>query len=118
MFEKFSNLDVDSAGRGGEYTVQVSLDMFSSPQLFRALYSSSLHVLVLIFQAGFGWTNGVVLWVASNYGGQLVAPSCPNLLSTSASSGTSAAVTIIPPRAMSILATLAAMIIVSAFHNL
>lgn len=23
MFEKFSNLDVDSAGRGGEYTVQV-----------------------------------------------------------------------------------------------
>ena len=23
MFEKFSNLDVDSAGQGGEYTVQV-----------------------------------------------------------------------------------------------
>ncbi|KAF9464208.1 trehalase [Collybia nuda] len=52
MFEKFSNLDIDSAGRGGEYTVQ----------------------------AGFGWTNGVVLWVSSVYGGVLVEPVCPNLL--------------------------------------
>ena len=33
MFEKFSISDIDSAGRGGEYTVQ----------------------------AGFGWTNGVAL---------------------------------------------------------
>jgi alpha,alpha-trehalase len=51
MFEKFSNLDIDSAGSGGEYTVQ----------------------------AGFGWTNGVVLWVASAYGGILDAPKCPNI---------------------------------------
>ena len=51
MFEKFSNFDVDSAGSGGEYTVQ----------------------------AGFGWTNGVVLWVASTYGGLLEAPKCPNI---------------------------------------
>ncbi|EJC98505.1 trehalase [Fomitiporia mediterranea MF3/22] len=52
MFEKFSASDVDSAGRGGEYTVQ----------------------------AGFGWTNGVVLWVASRYGKVLAAPTCPPLL--------------------------------------
>ena len=52
MFEKFSATDIDSAGRGGEYTVQ----------------------------AGFGWTNGVVLWVASTYGNVLVAPTCPSLL--------------------------------------
>lgn len=52
MFEKFSNLDIDSAGQGGEYTVQ----------------------------AGFGWTNGIVLWVASNYGQMLVAPNCPPLI--------------------------------------
>ena len=52
MFEKFSASDVDSAGRGGEYTVQ----------------------------AGFGWTNGVVLWVASRYGKVLTAPTCPPLL--------------------------------------
>ncbi|TFK70552.1 glycoside hydrolase family 37 protein [Pluteus cervinus] len=52
MFEKFSFADVDSAGSGGEYTVQ----------------------------AGFGWTNGVVLWVASNFGGVLNEPQCPNLL--------------------------------------
>jgi len=52
MFEKFSNLDIDSAGRGGEYTVQ----------------------------DGFGWTNGVVLWTASNFGKQLNRPTCPNLL--------------------------------------
>lgn len=52
MFEKFSSLDIDSAGRGGEYTVQ----------------------------AGFGWTNGVVLWVASVYGSVLATPECPALL--------------------------------------
>ena len=52
MFEKFSISDVDSSGRGGEYTVQ----------------------------AGFGWTNGVVLWIASTFGDQLVAPVCPDPL--------------------------------------
>ncbi|PPQ65887.1 hypothetical protein CVT26_000907 [Gymnopilus dilepis] len=54
MFEKFSNLDVNSAGQGGEYTVQ----------------------------AGFGWTNGVLLWVASNYGAVIDSPKCPDLLTT------------------------------------
>ncbi|KAF8158436.1 trehalase [Crassisporium funariophilum] len=71
MFEKFSNLDIDSAGRGGEYTVQ----------------------------AGFGWTNGVVLWVASNYGAVLAEPQCPNLLETPAagtSPGTGAAASLKP----------------------
>ncbi|KAI5118081.1 hypothetical protein M0805_009161 [Coniferiporia weirii] len=52
MFEKFSMTDVDSSGSGGEYTVQ----------------------------AGFGWTNGVVLWIASKYGDVLNGPSCPSLL--------------------------------------
>ena len=37
MFERFFNFDIDSAGSGGEYTVQ----------------------------AGFGWTNGVALWIAN-----------------------------------------------------
>lgn len=59
MFEKFSNLDIDSAGRGGEYTVQ----------------------------AGFGWTNGVLLWVASNYGQQIAAPQCPSLLDVATAPG-------------------------------
>lgn len=67
MFEKFSISDIDIGGLGGEYTVQ----------------------------AGFGWTNGVVLWVASTFGGELVAPTCPNPLteasitSNSVSSGAS-----------------------------
>ncbi|KAG5724287.1 Trehalase [Termitomyces sp. T112] len=66
MFEKFSNLDVDSAGRGGEYTVQ----------------------------AGFGWTNGVVLWVSSFYGGVLVEPECPSLITmpTTSNNGQNGAV--------------------------
>ncbi|KIM20124.1 glycoside hydrolase family 37 protein [Serendipita vermifera MAFF 305830] len=51
LFEKFSALDVDSAGRGGEYAVQ----------------------------AGFGWTNGVLLWIASEYKDVLVRPICPNI---------------------------------------
>ena len=56
MFEKFSISDIDSAGRGGEYTVQ----------------------------AGFGWTNGVVLVVAGEYGGVLVRPQCPDVLAQQA----------------------------------
>jgi alpha,alpha-trehalase len=59
MFEKFSISDVDSSGRGGEYTVQ----------------------------AGFGWTNGVVLWVASTFGEHLVAPVCPDPLFASGGTG-------------------------------
>ncbi|KAJ7599906.1 hypothetical protein C8J56DRAFT_879673 [Mycena floridula] len=62
MFEKFSALDIDSAGRGGEYTVQ----------------------------AGFGWTNGGLLWVASNYGDVLVAPVCPDLVGAGAGAGAGA----------------------------
>ena len=56
MFEKFSISDIDSAGRGGEYTVQ----------------------------AGFGWTNGVALIVAGDYGHVLSAPQCPDLLQSAA----------------------------------
>ncbi|KAI0322093.1 glycoside hydrolase family 37 protein [Amylostereum chailletii] len=63
MFEKFSIQDIDVGGSGGEYTVQ----------------------------AGFGWTNGVVLWVASNFGGLLVAPTCPNPLSEATTSTASTA---------------------------
>jgi alpha,alpha-trehalase len=59
MFEKFSISDVDSSGRGGEYTVQ----------------------------AGFGWTNGVVLWIASNFGEHLVAPVCPDPLFAAGGTG-------------------------------
>jgi len=62
MFEKFSIRDVDSGGRGGEYTVQ----------------------------AGFGWTNGVALWVAGIFGDRLVAPVCPDpLFAASSGSGSS-----------------------------
>ncbi|EKM49811.1 glycoside hydrolase family 37 protein [Phanerochaete carnosa HHB-10118-sp] len=57
MFEKFSISDPNSAGSGGEYTVQ----------------------------AGFGWTNGVVLILAAEYGNVLVAPQCPSLLAEAAS---------------------------------
>ncbi|WVN86234.1 uncharacterized protein L203_101395 [Cryptococcus depauperatus CBS 7841] len=49
MFEKFNVTDTDAAGGGGEYTVQV----------------------------GFGWTNGVALWVAGEYGQYIPAPTCP-----------------------------------------
>ena len=67
MFKGFSNLDIDSAGSGGRYTVQPD----------------------------FEWANGVVLWVANAYGrerlwsrtlmvanaygGVLDAPECSNI---------------------------------------
>ncbi|RXK36960.1 alpha,alpha-trehalase [Tremella mesenterica] len=49
MFEKFNITDPDASGGGGEYTVQV----------------------------GFGWTNGVVLWLANEFGQYLPRPNCP-----------------------------------------
>ncbi|KAG9308845.1 glycoside hydrolase family 37 protein [Chiua virens] len=51
MYEKFSNLNVDSSGFGGEYTVQT----------------------------GFGWMNGVLLWATAMYGQPLATPQCPSL---------------------------------------
>ncbi|KAJ2321819.1 hypothetical protein IWW52_000493 [Coemansia sp. RSA 2704] len=51
MFEKFDSAQVGSAGGGGEYTVQ----------------------------AGFGWTNGVLIWTLDKFGPQLTAPKCLNL---------------------------------------
>ena len=47
MFEKFNVADIGDAGAGGEYTVQ----------------------------AGFGWTNGISLWVFDTFSG-LIAPDC------------------------------------------
>lgn len=49
MFEKFNMTDPDAAGGGGEYEVVV----------------------------GFGWTNGVVLYLAGEYGQYLAPVSCP-----------------------------------------
>lgn len=37
MFEKFSNLDIDSAGRGGEYVVQVGTIVFNILRLLNGL---------------------------------------------------------------------------------
>ena len=72
MFEKFSVSDIDSSGGGGEYTVQ----------------------------AGFGWTNGVVLWVASTYGQVLATPTCPSILADfESASGSSTASTSSPSTA-------------------
>ncbi|KZT28701.1 glycoside hydrolase family 37 protein [Neolentinus lepideus HHB14362 ss-1] len=84
MFEKFSNNNIDSAGSGGEYTVQ----------------------------AGFGWTNGVALWIASNYGKVLVAPQCPSILEeeTSTSSAKSATSMVRPSSGAATIA-LAALVI-------
>ncbi|KAF8319629.1 glycoside hydrolase family 37 protein [Clavulina sp. PMI_390] len=58
IFEKESMFDVDIAGSGGEYTVQ----------------------------SGFGWTNGIALWIAARFGSVLATPSC---LGVNASSTTS-----------------------------
>ncbi|KAJ1963051.1 hypothetical protein GGI12_002277 [Dipsacomyces acuminosporus] len=51
MFEKFNSTLVGQEGGGGEYTVQ----------------------------AGFGWTNGVLLWTLDTFGSQLQTPQCPGI---------------------------------------
>ncbi|TBU21319.1 hypothetical protein BD311DRAFT_792744 [Dichomitus squalens] len=55
-YEKLSFSDIDSTGRGGEYTVQ----------------------------AGFGRTNGAILWVASIFNDKLAALKCPDVLQSAA----------------------------------
>lgn len=51
MFEKYSDQSVNEAGSGGEYEVAV----------------------------GFGWSNGVLIWVADTFRDRLQTASCPNL---------------------------------------
>ncbi|QRV84029.1 trehalase [Ceratobasidium sp. AG-Ba] len=48
MFEKLNTMSPDEAGGGGEYGVQT----------------------------GFGWTNGVAIWIAKQYGAILDDPNC------------------------------------------
>jgi len=59
LFEKFSALDIDRSGQGGEYVVQ----------------------------AGFGWTNGVALWVGAKFKHVLVQPNCPPITEELVSTG-------------------------------
>ncbi|KUI60870.1 Trehalase [Cytospora mali] len=51
MFEKYSDQSLNEAGSGGEYEVAV----------------------------GFGWSNGVLIWVADTFRNQLQTAFCPNL---------------------------------------
>ncbi|CAD8070968.1 unnamed protein product [Paramecium sonneborni] len=49
MFEKYDATNIGTSGGGGEYEVQT----------------------------GFGWTNGVVIWILNTFGQQLILPTCP-----------------------------------------
>ena len=51
LFEKFSALNVAGSGSGGEYVIQ----------------------------AGFGWTNGIALWMGAKFKDVLVQPNCPSV---------------------------------------
>ncbi|KAH8884538.1 glycoside hydrolase family 37 protein [Thozetella sp. PMI_491] len=51
MFEKYADNATNIAGSGGEYTVV----------------------------EGFGWTNGVLIWAADQFGAQLKRPDCGNI---------------------------------------
>jgi alpha,alpha-trehalase len=77
LFEKFSVLDVDSAGRGG-YVLSFYIPFVLGVNEF---YSREYTV-----QAGFGWTNGVLLWTSSRFGDVLTSPSCPTLYNQNPSS--------------------------------
>ncbi|KAG5942876.1 hypothetical protein E4U53_007156 [Claviceps sorghi] len=56
MFEKYSDSATDQAGGGGEYEVV----------------------------AGFGWTNGVLIWAADVFGRDLKRPKCGDIKATNA----------------------------------
>ncbi|KAJ2109149.1 hypothetical protein GGI16_000846, partial [Coemansia sp. S142-1] len=79
MFEKFDSTQIGKEGGGGEYNVQ----------------------------AGFGWTNGVLIWTLDTFGKSLVAPSCPGTplgadsAATSSATPASATTLVIPTSATS-----------------
>lgn len=79
IFEKFNVSDVDAAGGGGEYEVVVG---FVSWRL-------CLKCATLIKASRQGWTNGVILHTAGEYGQYLAVPSCPLLDIVEAGSGSS-----------------------------
>ncbi|KAJ9480331.1 putative Neutral trehalase (putative) [Pseudozyma hubeiensis] len=58
MFEKFNTTDVNAAGSGGEYQVQT----------------------------GFGWTNGVAIWLGGQLGANLTRPECPPVIAQNTTS--------------------------------
>lgn len=58
MFEKYSDHSLNEAGSGGEYAVAV----------------------------GFGWSNGVLIWVADTFRDQLQTASCWNLTANATAS--------------------------------
>jgi alpha,alpha-trehalase len=60
--------DPDAAGGGGEYQVVVG----KSPCFKHLLLRGWTRLIV-----GFGWTNGVVLYLAGEYGKYLAPVSCP-----------------------------------------
>lgn len=57
MFEKYSDQSLNEAGSGGEYEVVV----------------------------GFGWSNGVLIWVVDTFRDLLQTAICPNLTDTTSS---------------------------------
>lgn len=59
MFEKYSDASLDQAGGGGEYEVVV----------------------------GFGWSNGVLIWVADTFRDQLRGALCPGLAAAGPAGG-------------------------------
>lgn len=59
MFEKYSDQSLNEAGSGGEYEVVV----------------------------GFGWSNGVLIWVADTFHDSLQTPTCEDLNSTVGEAG-------------------------------
>lgn len=59
MFEKFGSFDIDQAGSGGEYAVQT----------------------------GFGWNNGLSLWIGREFGDRLTRPACPAIEEETAVAG-------------------------------
>ncbi|KAK3943753.1 glycoside hydrolase family 37 protein [Diplogelasinospora grovesii] len=59
MFEKYADNATNVAGSGGEYTVV----------------------------EGFGWTNGVLMWVADTFAGKLSRPNCGNITAANVQPG-------------------------------
>lgn len=59
MFEKYADSEINAVGGGGEYEVV----------------------------EGFGWSNGVLIWAADIFGGQLQTPDCGNITAADTTDG-------------------------------
>ena len=72
MFEKYNDNSTNVAGAGGEYEVVEGKSRICRQSLTKETWLTNSIT-------GFGWSNGVAIWVADTFGNELKRPDCGDI---------------------------------------